>query len=127
MNYPFSGTIPNIKLDSTGIDVKVKDIIRLVCQKNGITLDEIHIRTRKKEIVGARQEAMYLIYKMNNHLSLNFIGKRVFSKYNHSSVINSIRVTQDRIDTEQHTRNKIEEIIGLLYGHNSIFFTNIYS
>ena len=65
-------------------------------------------KTRKKEIVTARQIAMYFAKEYTNH-SLKSIGYH-FGGRDHSTVIHAVQTVNDLIDTDHTIRNAVAEL-----------------
>lgn len=77
----------------------------------------IKIKNRKIEIVKARQIAMYFIYyyskKYKWELTLKNIGY-LCGKKDHSTVLHSLKMVNNYIETEKDYREEIEEIKKLI-------------
>lgn len=93
--------------------ITVEEIQRLVAEFYDIPPDLLRAKTRKQEIVSARQVAMYLAKEMTN-CSLKTIGLH-FGGRDHSTVIHAYQSVEDQIkldskyrDTLQLARKKIE-------------------
>jgi chromosomal replication initiation ATPase DnaA len=69
------------------------NIISEVTRLTGITYDQMCSASRVKEIVNARQGAMWLVKKHTN-LSLKVIGS-MFGSRDHSTVIHSLNAVND--------------------------------
>ena len=65
-------------------------------------------KIRKKEIVIARQVAMYFSKDFTNH-SLKSIGNH-FGGRDHSTVIHAVQSVNDMIDTDNIFRNSIQDL-----------------
>jgi chromosomal replication initiator protein len=78
----------------------IETIQRTVCDYFSIPEDLIRAKTRKQEIVNARQVAMYLAKELTN-CSLKTIGLH-FGGRDHSTVIHAYQSVEDqmRIDTK---------------------------
>lgn len=93
--------------------ITVEEIQRQVAEFYDIPPDLLRAKTRKQEIVSARQVAMYLAKEMTN-CSLKTIGLH-FGGRDHSTVIHAYQSVEDQIkldskyrDTLQLARKKIE-------------------
>jgi chromosomal replication initiator protein len=91
----------------------IETIQRVVCDFFNIPEDLIRAKTRKQEIVNARQIAMYLAKELTNS-SLKTIGLH-FGGRDHSTVIHAYQSVEDqmRLDQKylanvQHIRRKLE-------------------
>ncbi|HYE94731.1 MAG TPA: chromosomal replication initiator protein DnaA [Rubricoccaceae bacterium] len=86
----------------------VEEITRVVCEFLQIPEDLVRARTRKREVVEARQVAMYFAKQLTKH-SLKTIGLH-FGGRDHSTVIHAVQSVEDQIETDGHFREKIEEM-----------------
>ena len=73
-----------------------------------VSQDELKAKTRKKEIVIARQVAMYFSKDYTNH-SLKSIGYH-FGGRDHSTVIHALQSVNDMIDTDAKFRYSVDEL-----------------
>ncbi|MDH6354319.1 chromosomal replication initiator protein [Dysgonomonas sp. PH5-45] len=88
------------------------DISEAVCNYFNIKKELIHTASRKREIVQARQVAMYLT-KQYTDLSLAQIGS-VIGKKNHATVLHACRTVKDQIEVDKSFRDEVEEIEKIL-------------
>jgi chromosomal replication initiator protein len=93
--------------------ITIEEIQRVVANHFGIPDDLLRAKTRKQEIVNARQIAMYLAKELTNS-SLKTIGLH-FGGRDHSTVIHAYQTVEDstHLDNKQksviqHLRNNIE-------------------
>jgi len=77
-----------------------------------IDLKDIHSKSRKQEIVKARQIAMFLCKKHTNY-SFAHIGS-IVGKRDHATVLHACRTVQDQIDIDKAFRSIMNEIEILL-------------
>ena len=70
--------------------------------------DQLRAKTRKKDIVQARQAAMYLSKQLTNH-SLVTIGLH-FGGRDHTTVIHALDCVDDRLKSDVAYRQKIESM-----------------
>ena len=79
----------------------IEEIQRVVCTHMGIPEDLIRAKTRRQEIVNARQIAMYLAKELTNS-SLKTIGLH-FGGRDHSTVIHAYQTVEDgmKVDPKQ--------------------------
>jgi chromosomal replication initiator protein len=95
--------------------ITIEEIQRLVCEYLNIPEDLIRAKTRKQEIVNARQIAMYLAKEFTNS-SLKTIGLH-FGGRDHSTVIHAYQSVEDqmRLDSKyQTTVTQIKRKLDLL-------------
>jgi len=88
---------------------KIQDI---VCNYFNVDLKDIHSKSRKQEIVKARQITMFL-YKKHTNYSFAHIGSLV-GKRDHATVLYACRTVQDLIDIDKSFRSSMVEIESLL-------------
>ena len=73
----------------------------------------IQVKTRKREIVIARQICHKLACEMNKNKSLALIGKEYGGK-KHETVMHSIKTIDNLIETDKSIRNDYKEIMLLI-------------
>lgn len=95
----------NIKPKKT---VAIKDIVRIVAGQYGITEENVYEKTRRKEIVRARQVAMYLLREDFN-ISYPLIGQKLGDR-DHTTVIHSHLKIKDDLKTDPSLLQEIEKI-----------------
>src|SRR5574344_1138744 len=88
--------------------INVDDIVKTVCKHYGLELSAIHARTRKSEVVQAREVAMYLTTTYTDY-SISKIGQLIGNK-NHATVIYAFRTINGQIDVDKTFRTEIEEL-----------------
>lgn len=107
----------NLELAKTVIKNFIKDIEtevgidfiqKSVSEYYGIHCDELKAKTRKKEIVIARQLAMYFSKEFTNH-SLKSIGYH-FGGRDHSTVIHAVQTVNDMIEMDAAFRNSVNDL-----------------
>jgi chromosomal replication initiator protein len=96
--------IASDKKISLGID----DITRIVCEFLSLPENKIREKTRKKEIVFARQIAMYLSKEFTSN-SLKTIGL-YFGGRDHSTVIHSCNLIEKNIGSDPYLQDVIEKL-----------------
>ncbi|MCH8494722.1 MAG: chromosomal replication initiator protein DnaA [Balneolales bacterium] len=82
--------------------ISIELIQSQVCNYFGIDANKVREKTRKQEVVEARQIAMYLAKQMTKS-SLKTIGLQ-FGGRDHSTVIHAITSVEDRIKNPKHQR-----------------------
>jgi len=93
-------------------DISVSKIKKTVCSYFGISDDALLSSTRKREVVQARQIAMYLSRNLTA-CSLDNIGTQIGGK-NHATVLYACNTISDLIQTERAVRHQVNEIEKLL-------------
>jgi len=89
-------------------EVGIDYIQKTVSEYFHVTQEDLKAKTRKKEIVIARQVAMYFSKDYTNH-SLKSIGYH-FGGRDHSTVIHSVQSVNDMIDTNAKFRFSVDEL-----------------
>ncbi len=100
-------TLKNIVQDIDS-EVGIDFIQKTVSEYFDVSLENLKAKTRKKEIVIARQTAMYFAKEYTNH-SLKSIGYH-FGGRDHSTVIHAVQSVNDMIDTDSKFKSSIEEL-----------------
>jgi chromosomal replication initiator protein len=99
-----------IKMEKKQITLeKIQDIVSSYFK---ININEIHSKSRKREIVQARQVTMFLSKKYTDH-SYSHIGNMV-GKRDHATVLHACKTIQDNIDVDKGFRLTIKDIEALL-------------
>jgi chromosomal replication initiator protein len=89
-------------------EVGIDFIQKTVSDYFDIKLDDLKAKTRKKEIVTARQVAMYFSKEFTNH-SLKSIGYH-FGGRDHSTVIHAVQTVNDLMETDPSIKNSINDL-----------------
>ena len=92
----------------TNYEIDIDFIQNTVANFYKITKDEMKDKIRKKEIVIARQVAMYFSKGFTNH-SLKSIGNH-FGGRDHSTVIHAVQSVNDMMDTDNIFKNSINDL-----------------
>lgn len=92
----------------TRINLTIEEIQRIICEYFNISEDLVRAKTRKREVVQARQVAMYISKQLTQH-SLKTIGLH-FGGRDHSTVIHSCQSVQNQMETDPKFRVILEEI-----------------
>ena len=88
--------------------ITIDQIQRSVCDFYNLPADLLRAKTRKQEIVTARQVAMYLSKELT-HSSLKTIGLH-FGGRDHSTVIHAYQAVEDRINTDSVFRQNVDQL-----------------
>ena len=99
------------KIDVRTNKAKWTDAMRVVCQVYQITPDDIYSRIRKQHILYARHTFNYVCRKTLG-MSLDSIG-RIINR-DHSTIIHSVRQTQDLIDYDRNFAKTYQQTLELL-------------
>jgi chromosomal replication initiator protein len=93
---------------NTGKEITIDAIQKMVCEYYDLTYDKLQAKTRKREIVQARQISMYLAKKFTKN-SLKTIGEH-FGGRDHTTVIHSCQTVNNLIDTDTIFRDQVKEL-----------------
>jgi chromosomal replication initiator protein len=96
-------------------DITIDDIIKVVASKTGVKISDVKSPKKNKNIVLARQVAMYLARKMT-HASFPDIGEKIGGR-DHSTVIYAHNKLRRVLETDLKIKNLIEEIENILKHH----------
>jgi chromosomal replication initiator protein len=89
-------------------EVSIDEVQKYVAEYFGLTIEDLKDKTRKKEIVLARQIAMYFA-KEHTGFSLKSIGYH-FGGRDHSTVIHAIQTVSDYIAEKKEIKMYIDDI-----------------
>ncbi len=89
-------------------EITVEFIQELVADHFDVSVDKLQGKTRKRQVVIARQLSMYLSKKMTNK-SLKSIGEN-FGGRDHSTVIYSCKAVQDLLDTDTIFKDTVTDL-----------------
>ena len=95
--------------------VTIDEIQRLVCTHLDIPEDLIRAKTRKQEVVNARQIAMYLAKELTNS-SLKTIGLH-FGGRDHSTVIHAYQTVEDAMTCDSKQKSVVHDLRSRLERH----------
>ncbi len=93
---------------STTREISIDYIQKVVCDYFSLPIDMINSKTRKREIVQARQLAMYFS-KKHTKSSLATIGLHCGNK-DHATVLHACRTVNNLIETDKQFRTYVEEL-----------------
>lgn len=85
--------------------------LQRVSAYTGIPIEDFNLKTRKRDIVEARQVAMYLA-KARTKESLAKIGLAI-GKKDHATVLHAIKTVSNLIETDRAFRDKWGELLNL--------------
>lgn len=92
--------------------VSINDIIEVVCKHYGLEKSAIYTKTRKREVVQARQIAMYLA-KNYTDFSTSKIGKFIGNK-DHATVLHACKTVKGQCEVDKAFRSDLEAIEAML-------------
>lgn len=93
-------------------DITIDDIIKMVASKTGVKISDVKSPKKNKNIVIARQIAMYLARKLT-HASFPDIGEKIGGR-DHSTIIYANNKIRRLLETDVKIKSLIEEIEEIL-------------
>lgn len=97
--------------------VSIENILEAVCEQYKLDSSAIHTKSRKREVVVARQVAMYLA-KKHTDLSTSKIGKFIGDK-DHATVLHACKTIKGQIEVDKELKNEVDRIEAQLKGRRS--------
>jgi len=95
-------------IKNTKREVSIDYIQKVVCNYFDVPIDSLQSKTRKREIVQARQVAMYFSKNLTKS-SLATIGSQIGGK-DHATVLHACKTVNNLAETDKQFKNQIEEI-----------------
>jgi chromosomal replication initiator protein len=89
-------------------EVTIEAIQRIVCEYFSVSYEKLLHKTRKREIVQARQITMFLAKSFTKN-SLKTIGEH-FGGRDHTTVIHSCQTVKDLMDTDSMFKENVQEL-----------------
>jgi chromosomal replication initiator protein len=93
---------------NTGKDISIDIIQKIVCDYFNLPVDLINSKTRKRDVVQARQLAMYFS-KKHTKASLSYIGLHCGNK-DHATVMHACRTINNLIETDKQFKSYVDEL-----------------
>ncbi len=93
---------------SVSREVSIDYIQKTVCEHFGVPVEKLKEKTRKRQIVQARQLSMFLAKNYTKN-SLKVIGKH-FGGRDHSTVIHSCQAIQNLLDTDTKFKESVVDV-----------------
>lgn len=88
--------------------ITIETIVSKVCKFYNLDESVLHTKTRKREIVQARQIAMFLT-KKHTDISASKIGHLIGNR-DHATVLHACKIMRDLVDTDKGFKADIEQI-----------------
>lgn len=95
-------------VEAVSREVTIESIQKIVGEHLSVEVELMKAKTRKRDIVQARQIAMYFAKEMTRH-SLKSIGLH-FGGRDHSTVIHALQTVSDLITTDKYFKQNVTEI-----------------
>lgn len=108
IDLPMAKEVLRDLIKDTRVTLTIEEIQRIVCEYFDIPEDLVRAKTRKREVVQARQVAMFFSKEFTQH-SLKTIGLH-FGGRDHSTVIHANQSVGNQIETDSKYSDMIGEI-----------------
>jgi chromosomal replication initiator protein len=108
IDLPLAREVLRDLIKESRVHLSIEEIQRITCEYFGISDDLVRAKTRKREVVQARQAAMYFCKEFTQH-SLKTIGLH-FGGRDHSTVIHGIQSVENLRDTDPTFDETLSEI-----------------
>lgn len=108
LDLPLAREVLRDLIKESRVNLSIEEIQRITCQYFNIADDLVRAKTRKREVVQARQVAMFFCKEFTQH-SLKTIGLH-FGGRDHSTVIHAIQSVENQIETTPSFGDTISEI-----------------
>jgi chromosomal replication initiator protein len=112
INVELANNILQKFVKSTPREITIEHIQKTVGEYFNIPLDKINSSTRKREIVQARQLAMFFSKSYTKH-SLASIGSKL-GKKDHATVLHACKTVKNLCDTDRDFKKSFDEIDNIL-------------
>ena len=94
-------------------DITIDKVQKVVCEYFNITRDDLLSKTRKRQIVQARQIAMYMSRSLISNCSLSTIGAEIGGK-DHATVLHACTTVNDLMSTDKTFKQYVTDIEKIL-------------
>jgi chromosomal replication initiator protein len=108
INVSLAKDVLRVVVNELKSPVSIEHIQRTVCEFYGLPEDLLRAKTRKQEVVTARQVAMFLSKQLTNS-SLKTIGLH-FGGRDHSTVIHAYQAVEDKMNIDLIFRQNVEQL-----------------
>jgi len=95
-------------IKNTNKEISIDYIQKIVSEYFGLTIEQMNSKTRKRNIVQARQLSMYFS-KLHTKASLTSIGLQCGNK-DHATVLHAFKTVQNLIETDKEFRNYVSDL-----------------
>lgn len=108
INLELARQVVNRIVQITPKVITVEKIRDLVCEHFALSVDSISTKSRKREVVQARQIAMYLSKQLTKN-SLSSIGAAIGQR-DHATVLHACRIVAEQMEIDKHFRAEVQQI-----------------
>lgn len=99
-------------------EISIDKVQKSVCEYFNITRDDLLSKSRKRQIVQARQIAMFLSRQLVSNCSLSTIGMEIGGK-DHSTVLHACNTVSDLMLTDKSFKKYVKDIEQMLVSAKS--------
>lgn len=108
INLDLTRQIVDSFIRNSNKEISIDYIQKIVSQYFGLTIDEMNSKTRKRNIVQARQLTMYFA-KEHTKASLTTIGLHCGNK-DHATVLHSCRTVKNLVETDKDFKTYVDDL-----------------
>ena len=108
INVELAQTVINKSLDVTEKTINIVSIQEVVCKYYNLEVKDIQTKSRRRDVVQARQIAMYLARKYTRH-SLTAIGEMIGNR-DHATVLHACKTVGNLLDIDKTMRQSLDTI-----------------
>lgn len=108
-----AATVTDRIVDNSADELTIEKVQSVVCEYFGITIEDMLANTRKRNIVQARQIAMFMCRNLIASCSLATIGQQIGGK-DHATVLHACNTVSDLVATDKSFRKYVSDIQGIL-------------
>lgn len=108
-----ASTVIDSLVGSVQSEVTIDKVRTAVCEYFNLTGEDLVSRSRKRQIVQARQIAMYLCRSLVNNCSLTTIGDEIGGK-DHATVVHSCNIVADLMLTDKVFKKYVDDLSTML-------------
>ncbi|MFO8001244.1 MAG: chromosomal replication initiator protein DnaA [Marinilabilia sp.] len=112
ITFDIARTVVDRLVNKPQKEITVEQIQQKVCDFYGLNLDALQSKTRRREIVQARQVAMYFSKNLTNS-SLSAIGS-IIGHRDHATVLHACKAVKNLKETNTEFKHQLKEIEGLI-------------
>jgi len=112
INVELAQKVVGKSVNITEKKISVTSIVDAVCDHYSLTIKDIQTTSRKREMVQARQIAMFLARKLTKN-SLSSIGEQIGNR-DHATVLHACKTIGDLLITDKGVRQSLDAIEGVL-------------
>jgi len=103
-------------------EINIEYVSKVVCEYFSIPVESLQLKTRKREIVQARQIAMMFSHRIVKKGTAE-IGREIGDK-DHATVLHACKTVDNLYQTDRRFRNQIDELEAILKSHKKLIVTN---